>query len=88
MKNLPDGNTDARHAWLEQLQQEPEAAGRASDDPLKSDFESSTAWRGVFVAAFIVIAVNVPLSPTPAHTDVSTAQPPTAASAAGLRPMV
>jgi hypothetical protein len=51
-----DLHAESRQAWLDALQ---------SDIHLtqQSDFENSVIWRGVFIAAFIVIVINIPVSP-------------------------
>ncbi|MFM0479095.1 hypothetical protein PQQ81_01050 [Paraburkholderia strydomiana] len=72
MKSLPDVNALSRQAWLKELQQpQPIADDRASTRPAQSDFEKSIAWRGVFIAAFIVIAINLPFSPPPTQAHLT-----------------
>lgn len=66
MKSLPDFNTQIRQAWLAEMQ--PKLATSPAQPEHKSDFEKSIAWRGVFVAALIVIGVN--LLPPPSAGDV------------------
>lgn len=53
MKDLTsvDSHAETRRAWL--VQQAIES---------QSDFEKSVIWRGVFVAAFIVTVINIPVS--------------------------
>ncbi|MFM0391215.1 hypothetical protein [Paraburkholderia phytofirmans] len=60
MDSLPDQARRARQAWLCEMQN--------CQTRSQSDFENSAVWRGVFVAAFIVIVINIPVSPPTALT--------------------
>ncbi|REG58978.1 hypothetical protein B0G80_1703 [Paraburkholderia sp. BL6669N2] len=60
MDSLPDQARQARQAWLCEMQN-----GQTRS---QSDFEKSAVWRGVFVAAFIVIVINIPVSPPTAQS--------------------
>jgi len=60
MESLPDSAGNARRTWLRAVETEPPAA--------QSDFERSAIWRGVFVAAFIVTVINIPVSPPTVQT--------------------
>lgn len=51
-----DLNTESRHAWLDSMQTDRRVNQQ-------SDFEKSVMWRGVFIAAVIVTAINIPASP-------------------------
>jgi len=51
MKSIPDSAGEARRTWLRETQD--------SYMPLQSDFEKSLAFRLVFLAAVVVISINV-----------------------------
>ncbi|ACD15578.1 hypothetical protein [Paraburkholderia phytofirmans] len=52
---MNDFHAELRREWLCELQHRM--------TPPQSDFEKSAAWRGVFIAAFIVVVINIPASP-------------------------
>jgi hypothetical protein len=58
MKNI-DTNVAARQLWLRQLQGLPTAPPDGYTIIRQSDFERSTVWRAVFIAAVIVIGVSL-----------------------------
>ncbi|MFM0407472.1 hypothetical protein [Paraburkholderia dipogonis] len=58
---MKDLNAEPRREWLRYLQR--------SQTPPQSDFEKSPVWRGVFVAAFIVTVINIPVSPPTVKID-------------------
>jgi hypothetical protein len=63
MESFPDSAGNARRGWLRATQSEL--------PPSQSDFEKSAIWRGVFVAAFIVTVINIPVSPPRVQTHAS-----------------
>ncbi|WP_168793010.1 hypothetical protein [Paraburkholderia aromaticivorans] len=60
MDSLPDEAREARQTWLCEMQHDQTRP--------QSDFEKSAIWRGVFVAAFIVTVINIPVSPPTMQT--------------------
>jgi len=62
-KSIPDVFLAERKAWLDS-----QPRTRLTAPERQGDFEESVVWRGVFIAAFIVIVINIPASPPTVHT--------------------